>query len=138
MMGGKLLLVTNMKDLAPAEVVQRYKSLADIERVFRILKSEIEIGPIYHCLPDRIRAHATVCFIALILCRVMRTRLHAGAAAMSPERALANLPRIQHHTVAVNGAQPVARLSNISKEQTEILAALAIKKPTPKAQLTLL
>lgn len=138
MMDGKLLLVTNTRDLAPAEVVRRYKSLADIERGFRILKSEIEIGPIYHRLPDRIRAHATICFIALILYRVMRTRLHASAATMSPERALAKLRRIQHHTVAVNGAQPVAGLSNISKEHTEILAALAIKKPTLKTQLTLL
>lgn len=138
MMDGKLLLVSNTKDLAPAEVVRRYKSLADIERGFRILKSEIEIGPIYHRLPERIRAHATICFIALILYRVMRTRLHTSAAGMSPERALAKLRRIQHHTVAVNGALPVAGLSNISKEQTEILAALAIKKPTLKTQLALL
>jgi hypothetical protein len=34
-MDGKLLLVTNVKDLTPAEVVKRYKSLADIERGFR-------------------------------------------------------------------------------------------------------
>ena len=46
-MDGKLLLVTNTADLAPEEVVKRYKSLADIERGFRVLKSEIEIGPIY-------------------------------------------------------------------------------------------
>ncbi|WP_368737865.1 IS1634 family transposase [Massilia sp. CCM 8734] len=83
MMDGKLLLVTNTKDLAPAEVVRHYKSLADIERGFRILNSGIEIGPIYHRLPDRIRAHATICFIALILYRVMRTRLYASAAGMS-------------------------------------------------------
>ena len=58
MMDGKLLLVTNAHDFTPAEVVKRYKSLADIEREFRVLKSEIEIGPIYHRLPDRIHAHA--------------------------------------------------------------------------------
>ena len=80
-MDGKLLLVTNTKDLTPVDVVKRYKSLADIERGFRVLKSEIEIGPIYHRLPDRIRAHATICFIALILYRVMRTRLHASTSA---------------------------------------------------------
>ena len=34
----------------------------------RVLKSEIEIGPVHHRLPDRIRAHASVCFLALILC----------------------------------------------------------------------
>ena len=30
----------------------------DIERGFKVLKSEIEIGPVYHRLPERIRAHA--------------------------------------------------------------------------------
>ena len=45
---GKLMLVTNVADLTPPEVVQRYKALADIERGFRVLKSEIEIAPVYH------------------------------------------------------------------------------------------
>ena len=35
-------------------MVQRYKSLADIERGFRVLKSDIEMGPVYHRLPKRI------------------------------------------------------------------------------------
>ena len=138
MMYGKLLLVTNVTDLTTDDVVKRYKSLADIERGFRVLKSEIEIGPIYHRLPDRIRAHASICFMALILYRVMRTRLRAGETALSPERALANLRRIQHHRVTLNGAQPVTGISSISKEQTAILSALTIKKPTLNIQLTLL
>ena len=137
-MDGKLLLVTNTADLTPDEVVKRYKSLADIERGFRVLKSEIEIGPIYHGLPNRIRAHAAICFMALILYRVMRTRLHTGAPTLSPERALSTLRRIQHHRVILNGNQPVTGLSTITKEQTEILAALTIKKPTLNVQLTLL
>ena len=69
---GKLLLVTNVNDLTAQEIVQRYKNLADIERGFRVLKSEIEIAPVYHRLPQRIRAHAMICFMALILYRVMR------------------------------------------------------------------
>jgi hypothetical protein len=78
LMDGKRLLVTNVKDLKPVDVVARYKSLADIERGFRILKSEIEIGPVFHRLPTRIRAHASLCFMALILYRVMRQRLKAS------------------------------------------------------------
>lgn len=138
LMDGKLLLVTNTVDLTPAEVVKRYKSLADIERGFRVLKSEIEIGPIYHRLPDRIRAHAAICFMALILYRIMRSRLHARDAGLSPERALSKLRRIQHHRVTLNGNQPATGLSSINKEQADILAALTIKKPTLDTQLTLL
>ena len=138
LMDGKLLLVTNAPDLAPADVIKRYKSLADIERGFRVLKSEIEIGPIYHRLPDRIRAHASICFMALILYRVMRSRLHASDTQLSPERALARLRRIQHHRVTLNGTQPVAGISSISQDQADILSALTIKKPALDAQLTLL
>ena len=138
LMDGKLLLVTNVKDLTPAEIVKRYKSLADIERGFRVLKSEIEIGPIHHRLPDRIRAHATICFIALILYRVMRTRLHASGTQHSPERALQQLRRIQHHRVTLNASQPLTGLSSIDQNQAGILAALTIKKPTLDTQLTLL
>jgi transposase len=138
LMDGKLLLVTNTTDLTSSEVVKRYKSLADIERGFRVLKSEIEIGPIYHRLPDRIRAHATICFMALILYRVLRTRLHASDTHLSPERALAKLRHIQHHRITLNESEPVAGLSSINKEQIEILAALTIKKPSLNTQLTLL
>jgi transposase len=138
LMDGKLLLVTNTKDLTPDEVVKRYKSLADIERGFRVLKSEIEIGPIYHRLPDRIHAHASICFMALILYRVMRTRLRGSNSKISPERALDKLRRIQHQKVKVNDLAPIAALSSINQEHTDILAALTIKKPTLPAQLTLL
>ena len=142
LMDGKLLLVTNTTDLSAREVVQRYKSLADIERGFRVLKSEIEIGPIYHRLPDRIRAHASICFIALILYRVMRARLRDGGTKLSPERALEKLRRIQHQRITINNTEPVAGLTTITQEHTNILAALSLKKPTlnqaSTAQLTLL
>jgi transposase len=103
-----------------------------------VLKSEIEIGPIYHRLPDRIHAHASICFMALILYRVMRMRLRSSDTALSPERALDKLRRIQHHQVIVNDTQPVAGLSTINQEHTAILAALTVKKPNLSTQLTFL
>lgn len=138
LMDGKLLLVTNTPDFGSDDIVKRYKSLADIERGFRVLKSEIEIGPIYHRLPKRIRAHAAICFMALILYRVMRTRLRASETALSPESALEKLRRIQHHKVTLNETQPITGLSSINQEQTNILCSLTIKKPTLNTQLTLL
>lgn len=50
LMNCKLLLVTNTPHFAPKEVVKPDKSLADIEHGFRVLKSEIEIEPVYHHL----------------------------------------------------------------------------------------
>lgn len=97
MMDGKLLMVTNApgEDLPTQEVLARYKSLADIERGFRVLKSDIEIAPVYHRLPQRIRSHASICFMALILHRVMRMRLKRAQHPDSPQTALQLLRRVQ-------------------------------------------
>lgn len=138
MMDGKLLLVTNVADLKPAEVVRRYKSLADIERGFRVLKSEIEIAPVFHRLPERIRAHASICFMALILYRVMRQRLKLAGHDASPETALAQLRRIQRQTVTINNSAPISGVSSVNDQQAGLLAALKIKPPQPSTQLSLL
>ena len=138
LMDGKLLLVTNVADLTPVEVVQRYKALADIERGFRVLKSEIEIAPVYHRLPERIRAHAMLCFMALIVYRVMRQRLKLAKSDLTPEKALAQLRRIQRHRVSINQAAPISGISTINTQQAGVLAALNLKKPTEDTQLSLL
>jgi len=138
MMDGKLLLVTNTSELSAPAIVAHYKSLADIERGFKVLKSELAIGPVYHRLPERIRAHAAICFMALILHRVMRQRLKAANAGWSPERALEYLSRIQHHQVRLNASEPIAGVSTVSAEQAEVLNALAVQKPTLPQQLALL
>jgi transposase len=43
--------------LARDDVVLRYKDLADVERFFRTLNSELDVRPIRHRLADRVRAH---------------------------------------------------------------------------------
>ena len=137
-MDGKLVLVTNVLDMTPQEVLRRYKSLADIERGFRVLKSEIEIAPVFHRLPERIKAHASICFTALILYRVMRSRLKLASSPLSPEAALSELRRIQRHSVSINDAAPLQGLSTITPGQAQVLAALKIKKPAHNAQISLL
>ena len=138
LMDGKLLLVSNVPDLTPVEVVKRYKALADIERGFRVLKSEIEIAPVYHRLPERIRAHAAICFMALIVYRVMRQRLKLAKSELTPEKALAQLRRIQSHRVIINAAAPLGGISTINDQQASVYAALNIKRPTQNSQIPIL
>lgn len=128
---GKLLVVTNT-DAPAAEVISRYKSLADIERGFRTLKSDIEIGPMYHRLPRRIRAHALICFLALILHRVLRMRLKKANREESPGRLLDALKRIQQQAAATADGQVVRGVTKLAAQQKELFAAIGV--PTPKAQ----
>jgi transposase len=130
LLDGKLLLVTNTNTPA-AEVVQRYKSLADIERGFRVLKSDIEIGPVYHRLPQRIRSHALVCFMALILYRVMRMRLKAANRTESPSTLLEQFKRIHQQTVQTSDGQTLTGLTEMTPAQKSLFAALELALPTP-------
>ena len=126
---GNLALLTNTSDLTPAETVKHYKALADIERGFRVLKSDIEIAPVHHRLPDRIRAHALICFLALVLYRVMRMRLKAEEHSASPRTALNLLSRIQKHTAHI-GDHTFNTTSKTTPEQLDLFDALNLPRPT--------
>ena len=60
-------VLTSNTHLSNVQVVERYKDLWQIERGFRQLKSELQMGPIYHWKDRRIRAHIMICFMAFCL-----------------------------------------------------------------------
>ena len=54
--------------LDPAGVVDGYKNLANVERDFRIIKSDdLDLRPIHHRLEDRVKAHVLICMLACYL-----------------------------------------------------------------------
>ena len=132
MLDGKLVLTTNMADHSPAQILERYRALADIERGFRVLKSEIEIAPVYHRKADRIRAHALICFLALVLYRVLRMRLKDRHSSYSPERALEIVRRIQFHRVTLHHSQTASGLSTLTPQQRDLFDTLDLPTPSTK------
>jgi transposase len=62
--------------LGDAETVRSYKSLAQVERAFRCIKTvDLHVRPVYHWLADRVRAHVFLCMLAYYLEWHMRQRL---------------------------------------------------------------
>jgi len=62
--------------LAASDVVQAYKGLSLAERAFRSYKTvDLEVRPIHHRLPDRVRAHVLLCMLAYYLEWHMRQAL---------------------------------------------------------------
>lgn len=127
---GKLFLLTSLqpKQFDARAVIARYKALADIERGFRVLKSDIEIAPVHHRLETRLRAHALICFLALLLHRVMRLRLRAGNTGLSVGKALAQLKGIQQHRVTLDG-RTHAGITRLSDVQRDLFDALKLAPP---------
>jgi len=77
-----LFVLTSNTEMSGPEVVMSYKDLWQVELAFRQLKSEIEMGPIYHWKDRRIRGHIMVCFLAFVL----RTTLYKKLKAASQEK----------------------------------------------------
>jgi transposase len=70
---GKYLLKTSDDTISAEDVALGYKQLMDVERAFRTLKSQLDLRPVYHRLEDRIRAHVILCWLALLLVRIIES-----------------------------------------------------------------
>jgi len=62
-------VITNDTVSTPPELLERYRRLWIIEESFRINKNTLEMRPIFHYKPRRIKAHILLCYIAFAVAR---------------------------------------------------------------------
>jgi IS4 transposase len=70
---GKYLLRCSDPHLSAEDIALGYKQLLQVERGWRDMKTTLELRPVYHRLEDRIRAHVILCWLALLLVRIVET-----------------------------------------------------------------
>ena len=92
---GHYLLRSNLTAEDPAVLWTRYVQLTQIESVFRSLKSELGIRPIYHQLEHRADAHILIAFLAYCLQVTLKQRLWLHAPGLTPTAVLEKLAEIQ-------------------------------------------
>ena len=92
---GHYLLRSNLTSEDPAVLWTRYIQLTQIESVFRSLKSELGIRPIYHQLEHRADAHILIAFLAYCLQVTLKNRLMIHAPGLTPAAVLQKLATIQ-------------------------------------------
>jgi transposase len=92
---GHYLLRSNLTSEDPAVLWTRYVQLTQIESVFRSLKSELGIRPIYHQLEHRADAHVLIAFLAYCLQVTLKNRLMIHAPGLTPGAVLEKLATIQ-------------------------------------------
>ena len=99
--------------LSSQQVVESYKSLADVERAFRSLKTvDLHVRPIHHRLPDRVRAHILLCLLAYYVEWHMRQRL---APLLFDDHATPNGQAARASIVAAAQRSPAATSKALSK-----------------------
>ena len=85
---GHYLLRSNLSGEDPAVLWTRYVQLTQIESVFRSLKSELGIRPIYRPLEHRADAHVLIAFLAYCLQVTLKNRLMIHAPGLTPAAVL--------------------------------------------------
>jgi len=110
-------------------VDERYRSLQQVERNFRTLKTGfLEIRPLFIRKAGRTQGHALVCMMALKIVREMEQLLKSPLLGAGPSDALLSLSRwcFQRYDM---GGPTFLRLQRPDQRQVSILDALGIRPP---------
>ena len=72
---GIYVIRTSLAEIAPDAAVEAYKSLATVERAFRVAKSDLKVRPVWVYTEDHVRGHVFLCMLAYYVEWHMRRRL---------------------------------------------------------------
>ena len=128
---GKWLLRTSDLTLTPDDLAAAYKQLLAVERGWRDFKGALGLRPVFHHREDRIRAHVQLCWLALLLLRVIEI-----ATADTWRNVRHELDRMHLVTLATNAGQVAQRTATTPGQQT-ILRALDLPEPARFFDFTL-
>lgn len=92
---GRYLLRSNLTATDPAQLWEYYLHLVEIEAVFKTLKDELAIRPIYHQHPARIEAHIFLAFLAYCLHVTLKAQLRPHAPGLTVRHVLDKFAKMQ-------------------------------------------
>jgi len=127
---GKWLLRTSDTTLTADDLAAAYKQLLAVERGWRDFKGALGLRPVFHHREDRIRAHIQLCWLALLLLRVIEI-----ATGDTWRNIRHELDRMHLVTLATDAGQ-VAQRSAITPGQQTVLRALDLPEPPTYFGLT--
>jgi transposase len=122
---GFCVLVTRPDcELAPESLCRVYRSKDTVETDFRVIKSCLKLRPVWHYTDAKVKAHVTLCMLALLLERTLRRRL---GDAMTSELALEHLAdgRLNHYSDS--RGESAYLITRPEPTQAQILKALGLE-----------
>jgi transposase len=125
---GFYAIQSSERDMAADKLLEAYHTLWKIEESFRIMKSALEVRPVYHWTPDRIRGHFVVCFLAFLMERRLEQRLRSNGIETSPLRVKEALNKLTVTRALLDG-ETIYLKSEVPALAGQILKAFRIKHP---------
>lgn len=111
--------ITNTS-LSKAEIIENYQHLWQIEKAFRIAKTDLKIRPVYHRLQRRIEAHICISFAAYKIYKELERQLKELNTTMSPEKAIDIAKSIYQIQTVTNDNNTVKHILLLTKEQKDL------------------
>lgn len=130
---------TSEQDIKPPDALAAYHTLWKIEESFRIMKSTLEVRPIFHWTEKRIKGHFVICFLAFLLERTLEFKLKEAQEKASPEEIREALNSLNFAEVEMENQKFLIKIKG-TELSNKILKLLKIKSPkniTPKEELSL-
>lgn len=87
---GYYSIVTSEKELSDHEIRDIYKGLWEIEESFKIIKSEFKTRPVFVSTEEHIQAHFLICFVTLVVMRVLELLIEKRHSVKQIRNSLAN------------------------------------------------
>jgi hypothetical protein len=123
---GFVVLVAHPELLHNATALCRlYRAKDAVEKDFQVIKSVVELRPIRHRTDGKVRAHVTLCMLALLLERTLQRRL---AGKTSAEAALEALESCRLNRFAGGKGPGVYTITQPNAQQQTILRSLGLRR----------
>jgi len=117
---------TNEEDISPRKILEAYHGLWKIEESFRIMKSNMEVRPIYHWTESRIKGHFVVSFFAFLMLRTLEYKLKRAGIKSSPDKIREAINSMNFAKIKIEGRDYLVKTK--SKDlANKIIRALRIK-----------
>ena len=113
--------VTNDFTLTANEIIEHYNNQYEVERAFRISKTDLKIRPIYHRLETRIKAHILISFVSYAIYKEFDRKLKINDVKFNFSQKL--LRKIIEHLIALKIDDEIIPI-NPSEIQKQILDIL--------------
>jgi transposase len=125
---GLYVLGTNATtdQIPSAGVLGHYKNLLEVEDAFCHLKSYMNVRPVFHWRPDRVRNHVRICFLAYWLTAKLAVQWRAKDQKIEVHNLLRQLQAIRLGQLAVEGKPLKTLVTDVPSELNEVLDRLGL------------
>ena len=122
------MIQTNEDEYSKKKLLDIYKNLSKVENVFKIIKNDLDIRPMFHCKESRIKGHVYICVIAYFLMIAIEYISKDENLNKSARSILRILDRIKLLDINLPDGKKKYSNTSLDNDLKEILKTFKIKK----------